>query len=84
MWFSTFISDEQQSRKSGKKSSKPKVVENEFEVSPLPGPSTDFACSGSAFRPGIKRTDTSPDHQPCKGRSPSVLATVDSFFGSYS
>ncbi|KAK7493948.1 hypothetical protein BaRGS_00014830 [Batillaria attramentaria] len=57
-------------KKSGKKSNKPKVAEKEFEVSPLPGPSTDFACSGSAFRPGIKRTDTSPVTQPSKAKKP--------------
>ena len=36
-------------------------MEKEFEVKPLPGPSTDFLGAGSAFRPGVKRAaDTTP------------------------
>lgn len=56
-------------KKVGKKVLKVKAHEKEFEVEPLPGPSTDFACSGSAFRPGVKHTDTSQVSLPSKGMS---------------
>ncbi|PVD24834.1 hypothetical protein C0Q70_15320 [Pomacea canaliculata] len=53
--------------KTSKKHGKTKSVEKEFEIKPLPGPSSDLASSTSAFRPGIKRADVSPTHQQQKG-----------------
>ncbi|XP_070192316.1 lysine-specific demethylase 7B-like isoform X2 [Littorina saxatilis] len=60
-------------KKLGKKSpgGKGKIVETEFEVKPLPGPSTDFMGAGSAFRPGVKRAvDNTPATPPPKPKKP--------------
>ena len=59
----------QTSKKPPKKAAggKNKLIEKEFEVKPLPGPSTDFLGAGSAFRPGVKRAaDTTPSTTPSK------------------
>ena len=53
---------------------KSKVVEPEFEVSPLPGPSTDF--TGSAFRPGVKRAVDKTPTTPASSKRTFILSSI--------